>query len=148
MARGARRRRPRPNDPRLLLPALAIALIVFLVAISHHSPAPPQPELPTPGSLNVGLGRPDPTTTRIRVGDLLQVRLAAKDGDRFGTVISQSNDHPVLEVTNGPTSPPMLRGVSKGSVVVTVLLEPKCPPQGVCRQYRRNLGAVRVVVDP
>lgn len=143
-----RRRGPRRNDPRWLLPALAISLVVFLVAISHRSPAPSPPELPTPSSSSVGLGLPDPTTSRLHVGEFVQVQLPVKDDDRFGTVISQSNDRPVLEVVNGTDAPPLLHALAKGSVVVTVLLEPKCPPEGVCRQYRRDLGAVRVTVDP
>jgi hypothetical protein len=142
------RRGPRRNDPRWLLPALAVSLVVFLFAISHRPSEPPAGELPPPASKAVALGRPQPTAARMHVGEYLQVRLAAREDDRFGTVISQSNDRPVLEVTNGTTAPPLLRGVAAGSVVVTVLLEPKCPPEGVCRQYRRNLGAVRVTVDP
>jgi hypothetical protein len=149
--RSGRGRRPRlrRNDPRLLLPALAISLVVFLVATSHRTTAPSPGELPTPSAPTVGLGRPEPTTARLKVGDLLQVQVAGRPGDRYGTVISQSDDRPVLEVLGGDEStPPLLRGVSRGTVVVTVLLEPTCPPEGVCRQYRQNLGAVRVTVDP
>ena len=77
------------------------------------------------------------------------MQLPAAPDDRFGTVISQSDDHPVLEVDvrhrDAAADP---RRVGQGSVVVTVLLEPQCPPEGVCHEYRRNLGAVRVTVDP
>jgi hypothetical protein len=144
-----RRSRLRRNDPRLLLPALAISLVVFLVAISHRTSAPAPGELPTPTAPTVGLGRPEPTTAHVRVGQLLQVLWLGHPGDQYGTVISQSDDRPVLDVVGDDTStPPLLRGVRRGVVVVTVLLEPKCPPEGICRQYRQNLGAVRVTVDP
>lgn len=144
--RGPRLRR---NDPRVLLPAIAIALVVFLVAISHRSSAPSPGELPTPTAPTVGLGLPQPTSARLRVGQLLQVQWPGRPGDQYGTVISQSDDRPVLEVIGDDTStPPLLRGDRSGTVVVTVLLEPKCPPEGVCRQYRQDLGAVRVTVDP
>jgi hypothetical protein len=144
--RSGQPRRHRRNDPRWLLPALGISLVLFLFASSHKRAAPPQQELPTPAAQSVGLGLPGPTKARLHVGEFLQVQLPTKDGDRFGTVISQSNDRPVLEVTNNGEAPPLLRGVAQGSVVVTVLLEPRCPPEGVCREYRRNLGAVRVTV--
>jgi hypothetical protein len=131
-----------------MLPGLAIALIVFLVAISHKETSPPQQELPAPASQPVGLGLPEPTSARLHIGEYLQVQHTAAPDDRFGTVISQSDDRPVLEVASGAGTPPLLRAVSQGSVVVTVLLEPRCPPEGICREYRRDLGAVRVTVLP
>ena len=131
-----------------MLPALAISLLVFLVAISRHGNAPPPQELPAPSGQVVVPRKPDPTAARIHVGEYLQVQVPAGPDDRFGTVISQSDDRPVLEVTSGPATPPLLRGTSEGSVVVTVLLEPHCPEEGVCREYRQNLGAIRVTVLP
>jgi hypothetical protein len=91
---------------------------------------------------------PEPTSARLHIGEYLQVQHAAGADDRFGTVISQSDAHPVLEVASGIGTPPLIRAVGEGSVVVTVLLEPRCPAEGVCHEYRRNLGAVRVTVLP
>lgn len=148
MRRRAKRAGTRRHSPRWLLPALAISLIVFLVAISHKGKSPPQQELPPPASQPVPLGLPEPTAARLRIGEYLQVQHAAAPDDRFGTVISQSDAHPVLEVAGGTSTPPLIRAVAQGTVVVTVLLEPRCPAEGVCREYRRNLGAVRVTVLP
>jgi len=143
--RGARR-----QDPRWLLSGLAISLTLFLFAISRRSGAPPPPvELPLPPAQAVALGRPDPSTARLHVGEFLQVDVHPGPDDRYATVISQpTNARPVLELTSSPTAAPLIRAVEKGAVVVTVLLEPRCPEEGACQEFRRNLGAIRVTVVP
>jgi hypothetical protein len=144
VAWGTRRR-----DARWLLIGLAFSLLVFLVAISRNPGGPPQTELPLPPAQHVALGRPVPTAARMHVGDFLAFNLSPGADDRYGTVIpSATGAKPILEVTSSPVSVPMLQAVATGSTVVTVLLEPHCPDEGPCNDYRRNLGEVRVTVDP
>jgi len=54
----------------------------------------------------------------------------------------------LLQQVSPSTAPPQFRAIAPGTVLVTVLLEPDCPAEGICRAYRRNLGAVRVRVVP
>jgi hypothetical protein len=138
----------RLQDPRWLLFGLAFSVVVFLLAISRHGKAPDQTDLPPLPTRPLPLGRPDPAAARAHVGEFLQVDLHPAPDDHYGTVISQSKQQPVLEVTSSTIQAPMLRAVATGSAVVTVLLEPRCPPEGVCHDYRKNLGAVRVTVVP
>lgn len=150
-ARGAGRPktwRNRAQDPRWLLSGLALSLVLFLLALSPASDEPPPVESPTPAAVLVPVGKPDPTSVRLRAGEFLRVDLRPAVGDRYATVVSESNlQSPVLEQTSAPAAAPMLRALRGGAVVVTVLLEPKCPPEGICREYRRNLGAIRVTVE-
>jgi hypothetical protein len=146
---GRRRRRVR-EDPRWLLAGLAVSLIIFLVALSRHGKAPDSSELPPLQTQVVAPGRPNPTTARLHVGEYLRIApTAGPAGERFATVVSERvPSDPVLEVDSARGETPLVRGARTGTVVVTVLLEPMCPSEGVCRQYRQNLGAVRVTVVP
>ena len=142
-------RRPRRHDPRWLLAGLAASLAVFLVAVGRHGGSATPSELPAPPSRPVVLGRPDPSVVQVHVGEFLQVQLSPGPDDRYGTVLSQPDRTvTIVEVVSGTAAPPLLRAVAPGSTVVTVLLEPHCPDEGVCHDYRRDLGAVRVTVVP
>jgi hypothetical protein len=136
------------SDPRWLLIGLAVATIVFLVALSHHGKSsPPPPELPPVPAQLVKLGRPSPTAAKVPVGQYLRIDLHPAPGERYGFVQSGADVHnPLLYSTSTPADAPMFRTLRTGTVLLTVLLEPHCPSEGICREYRRNLGAVRVTV--
>ncbi len=123
---------------------------MFLVAISRQGEAPDSTELPELRTQVVAPAKPNPSTARIRVGEYLRVVPTARNGsERFATVVSERDpNNPVLEVDSARGETPLVRGARSGTVVVTVLLEPVCPNEGICRQYRQNLGAVRVNVVP
>lgn len=145
-------RRPwtaRLRDPRLVVLALAVSLVTFLVASSRRESTSEIPELPPPPSTHVPLGRPDPTTATARIGDYLQVDLPARPDEHFATVISQSAapGTDVLNVISAAGEVPQLRAVARGDALVTVLLEPRCPTDARCTQFRQTVGAVRVVVS-
>jgi hypothetical protein len=148
--RGAGALRPHRSDTRWLLLALALALGVFLVALTvrDRATSPPASELPTPSASEVAPGRPDPTTARLRVGEYLRVTVPGGPDAQYGTVISNPPGPPqtILDVVSAPNAAPQVQAVAPGTVLVTVLLEPRCPPSASCHEYRSNLGAVRVTV--
>lgn len=138
----------RLRDPRLVVLALLVSLVIFLVASSRTGSTPETAELPAPPSAHLPLGRPDPTTAQVRVGDYLQIDVPARPDDRYATVITQSAAPDVVNLISAPGSVPQLRAVTAGETLVTVLLEPRCPPDMRCTAFRQTLGAVRVVVRP
>jgi hypothetical protein len=133
----------------LLLLGLAASLVLFLVATSRQGEEPDTSELPALATQVVAPGRPDPTVARIRVGEYLRLEPKEATGERYAVVVSERDvNDPVLEVKSARGERPLVLGARNGTVLVTVLQEPVCPNEGVCRQYRQNLGAVRVTVVP
>jgi hypothetical protein len=139
----------RRQDPRWLLLGLAVATAAFLAAYSRHPDSPPPSELPQPPARIAPLGRLQPTSATFHVGEYFQVDLHPSPGQRYGVVESAPSGAPeLLQQVSPSTAPPQFRAITPGTVLVTVLLEPDCPAEGICRSYRRNLGAVRVQVVP
>lgn len=122
---------------------------MFLVAVSRHGERPNASELPPLQTQVVAPGRPDPTVARLRLGEYLRIQPPGREGDRYAAVLVDSDpNRPVLHLESAQGEAPLVRALAPGDEVVTVLIEPMCANAGACRQYRQNLGAVRVTVVP
>ena len=105
------------------------------------------PDLPERPTTPVPLAHLKPSVATARLGDYLQVQVPGGPDDEYATVFSPpQRDSPILVQTSGIFGPPIFRADRTGTVLLTVLLEPKCPQEGICHAFRTDLGAVRITI--